>query len=177
MLISPNTEKLPDPVAPLGLACLASALKAKGIEVQCLDLCFVEDWEETTAQAILDFSPSAIGLSLRNVDNVSYPNTISYLPFYKRVMEHLRRLSPASIYLGADGGIVGEGEEAFAKLLEKGDPSSGALEGFLIRGTEDFPGPASIADLDSLPPPDWSSLDLKNYFRRGGMGNLQSKRG
>jgi hypothetical protein len=31
--------------------------------------------------------------------------------------------------------------------------------------------------LDSLPSPDWGCLDLKNYFARGGMGNLQTKRG
>ena len=193
LLISPNIEKLPDPVAPLGLAYLASALKSKGYEVQCLDLCFIENWEEATAKAIQNFSPAAIGFSLRNVDNVSYPNTISYLPFYKRVMERLRELSPASIflggsgftlmpaplleYLGADGGIVGEGEEAFPRILKKIGRSSGSMEGFLAREATDFPGPASIRDLDSLPPPDWSSLDLKKYFSQGGMGNLQSKRG
>ena len=193
LLVSPNTEKLPDPVAPLGLAYLSSSLKAKGYEVQCLDLCFVEDWEAAAEKTVLDFSPAAIGLSLRNVDNVSYPNTISYLPFYKRVMERLRELSPAAIflggsgftlipkgileYLGADGGILGEGEEAFPKILTSIGRSSGPIEGFLAREGKDFSGPASIRDLDSLPPPDWSSLDLKNYFRQGGMGNLQSKRG
>jgi radical SAM superfamily enzyme YgiQ (UPF0313 family) len=191
LLLSPNTEKLPDPVAPLGLAYLASALQAKGYEVQCLDLCFVENWEEATAKAILAFSPAVMGLSLRNVDNVSYPNTISYLPFYKRVMERLRELSPARIflggsgftlipaallqYLGADGGIVGEGEEAFPRMLEGLDRPSGTVEDFPAR--KEFIGPATIRDLDSLPPPDWSRWDLKNYFRQGGMGNLQSKRG
>ncbi len=194
LLISPNTERLPDPVAPLGLAYLASALKVRGYEVQCLDLCFVKNWEETTAQTMVDFSPGAIGLSLRNIDNVSYPNTISYLPFYKRLMEHLRDLSSAPIflggsgftliptallqYLGADGGIVGEGEEAFPKILKRMSRPSGPVDGgFLARQRKDFPGPENIRDLDALPPPDWSGLDLKNYFRQGGMGNLQSKRG
>jgi radical SAM superfamily enzyme YgiQ (UPF0313 family) len=194
LLISANVEKLPDPVAPLGLAYLSSALKFQGYEVQCLDLCFVENWEETIGKSIRDFSPEAIGLSLRNVDNVSYPDTVSYLPFYEKVMERCRELSSASIflggsgftlipaailkYLGADGGIVGEGEEAFPKLLKMiGRDSSCTIEGFLARDAEDFSRPASIRDLDSLPPPDWEGLDLKKYFSQGGMGNLQSKRG
>ncbi len=194
LLISPNMENLPDPVAPLGLAYLSSALKFQGYEVQCLDLCFVENWEEAIAKSIRAFFPEAIGLSLRNVDNVSYPNTISYLPFYKKVVERCRELSSASIflggsgftllpaailrYLGADGGIVGEGEETFPELLKGIDKiSSCTIEGFLARDAEDFSKPASIRDLDSLPPPDWSSLDLRKYFQEGGMGNLQSKRG
>lgn len=193
LLISPNTEKLPDPVAPLGLAYLASALQAKGYEVRCLDLCFAENWEEATAKAVSDFSPAVMGLSLRNVDNVSYPNTISYLPFFKNVMERLRELSPASIflggsgftllpeallqYLGADGGIMGEGEEAFPRMLEGLDRSSETREGFPARKRRGFFGAETIRDLDSLPSPDWSLWDLKDYFRQGGMGNLQTKRG
>src|SRR4030043_668666 len=96
LLISPNMEKLPDPVAPLGVAHLSSALKFHGHEVKCLDLCFEENSEEALAQSILDFSPEAIGLSLRNIDNVAYPDTVSYLPFYKKMIERCRELSSAS---------------------------------------------------------------------------------
>ncbi|MDI6756120.1 MAG: radical SAM protein [Thermodesulfobacteriota bacterium] len=194
LLISPNMEKLPDPVAPLGLAYLASALKFKGYEVKCLDLCFAENWEETIAKSILRFFPEAIGLSLRNVDNVSYPDTVSYLPFYKEVVRRCRKFSSSPLffggagftlmpeaiikYLDADGGIIGEGEEAFPKvLMGLTNDFSAAIEGFLSRNLETPARPACIQDLDSLPLPDWDSLDLKKYFSRGGMGNLQSKRG
>jgi radical SAM superfamily enzyme YgiQ (UPF0313 family) len=194
LLISANVEKLPDPVAPLGLAYLSSALKFQGYEVQCLDLCFVENWEETIGKSIRDFSPEAIGLSLRNVDNVSYPDTVSYLPFYEKVVRCCREFSASPIilggsgftlmpdaileYLDADGGIIGEGEEALAKVLMVfTNGFSSATDGFLSRRVKSPAQPAWIRELDSLPPPDWEGLDLKKYFSQGGMGNLQSKRG
>jgi len=194
LLISANIEKLPDPVAPLGLAYLSSALKYQGHGVHCLDLCFEENTEEALHKSLLNFAPEVIGLSLRNVDNVSYPHTVSYLPFYKGLVGRCRQLSEASIFLGgsgftlmpeailqyldADGGIVGEGEEAFPKALVAiaGD-SSLAIEGMIRQNSGISSHPAWIQELDSLPPPDWNGLDLKQYFRRGGMGNLQTKRG
>jgi radical SAM superfamily enzyme YgiQ (UPF0313 family) len=194
LLISANVEKLPDPVAPLGLAYLSSALKYRGHGVHCLDLCFEENPEEALDKSLLNFAPEVIGLSLRNVDNVSYPHTVSYLPFYKRLVERCRQLSPAPIFLGgsgftlmpeailryldADGGIVGEGEEAFPKaLVAIADDSSLPIEGLIYRNSGISSRPAWVQDLDSLPPPDWNGLDLQQYFRRGGMGNLQTRRG
>jgi radical SAM superfamily enzyme YgiQ (UPF0313 family) len=194
LLISPNIEMLPDPVAPLGLAFLSSALKFNGHEVRCLDLCFEENLEEALGSALSGFSPEVIGLSLRNIDNVAYPESVSYLPFYRKVIERCRQGSPAPVVLGgsgftlmpkrildfleADGGIAGEGEEAFPQVLTEGaDFSSSRVKGFLPRGEKVLSGPSCIQDLDSLPSPDWACLDLKNYFQRGGMGNLQTKRG
>src|SRR3972149_11794132 len=126
LLISANVEKLPDPVAPLGLAGLSSALKGRGHDVLCLDLCFEENIESALEKSLSNFAPEGIGLSLRNVDNVSYPHTVSYLPFYRELVEHCRQLSQAPIflggsgftlmpeallrYLGADGGAIGGGE-------------------------------------------------------------------
>ena len=54
LLVSLNIEKLPDPVAPLGLAFLSSALKSAGHEVRCLDLCFKED-AETAVEAAMTY--------------------------------------------------------------------------------------------------------------------------
>jgi len=194
LLISANVEKLPDPVAPIGLAYLSSALTSRGHEVQCLDLCFTNNLEESLGRSFLSFVPEVIGLSLRNLDNVSYPHTVSYLPFYKRVVECCRQFSraplflggsgftlmPAALlqYLGADGGIVGEGEETFPKVLMAApDDFPSTIEGFLSRNSENSSKPAWVQNLDSLPPPDWNGLDLKKYYGRGGMGNLQTKRG
>ncbi|MGE5252325.1 MAG: B12-binding domain-containing radical SAM protein [Planctomycetaceae bacterium] len=194
LLISPNIEMLPDPVAPLGLAFLSSALKSAGHEVWCLDLCFQENIDQALEKTICGFSPEAIGLSLRNIDNVAYPESVSYLPFFKKVIERCRLLSPSPVllggsgftlmpgvildFLGADGGIAGEGEEALPKVVGQGrDFRSCRVQGFLPRGAKDFSGPACVSDLDSLSSPDWSCFDPKEYFARGGMGNLQTKRG
>ena len=194
LLISPNIEMLPDPVAPLGLAFLSSALKSSGHEVRCLDLCFEENAEQALETSISRFAPQAIGLSLRNIDNVAYPESVSYLPFFKKVIERCRQFCSSPIFLGgsgftlmpemilnfleADGGIAGEGEEAFPKVLRgMRDSSSPWVEGFISKGVKDFSGPACIQNLDSLPSPDWTCMDLKTYFAKGGMGNLQTKRG
>jgi radical SAM superfamily enzyme YgiQ (UPF0313 family) len=194
LLISANVEKLPDPVAPLGLAYLSAALKYEGQDVQCLDLCFEEDIDGALEKALLNFRPQVIGLSLRNVDNVSYPHTVSYLPFYKGLIEHCRQLSPSPIllggsgftliphpllkYLDADGGIVGEGEKAFPQaLMAIASDAPVNIEGLILRGAGISSRPACIQDLDLLPLPDWNGLDLEKYFSQGGMGNLQTKRG
>jgi len=194
LLISPNVEMLPDPVAPIGLAFLSSALKSAGHEVQCLDLCFEKNTEDALEKSILDFSPQAIGLSLRNIDNVAYPEYVSYLPFYKEVVDLCRQFSESPIFVGGsgftllskavlnflevDGGIAGEGEEAFPKVLAAmADGSPLEVEGFIDRDREDYFGLARVPNLAPLPSPDWEGLGLEKYFSQGGMGNLQTKRG
>ncbi len=200
LLISPNMEKLPDPVAPLGLAYLSAILRSQGHEVQVLDLCFAADLEKALQGAIGNFTPEVMGLSLRNIDNVAFPETVSYLPFYKEVVELCRKLSPAPVFLGGSaftimprpilrylktaGGIAGEGENALAHLLQVlttgGDGSSAMMDqvdGFVSPSSEKPVRAACLRDLDTLPLPDWDRLDLAEYFRRGGMGNLQTKRG
>jgi len=135
LLISPNTEFLPDPIFPLGLAYIAAALTRQGVDHRILDLCFVTDMEAEISAEISSYQPDLIGLSLRNLDNVSYPKYTSYLPFYREVMGIIRRhtdrciilggsafsLMPDDIftYLDADFGIVGEGELAIIELIKR----------------------------------------------------------
>jgi len=97
---------------------------------------------------IATFHPDCIGISLRNVDNASYPATRFYLPSYSALVKSIRKISKVPVILGgsafslfpdeiaayleADGGIRGEGENAaeifqeFKKGLEKelGDQDS-----------------------------------------------------
>ena len=191
LLISPNVESLPDPVFPLGLAYITAALKENGMHCQVLDLCFVHDYEAAIESALTSFQPDIIGLSLRNIDNVSYPNYISYLPFYRQVVQAIRRQSHAPIvlggsgfslmpdaileYLGADFGIVGEAESSFVSLINhlegKKDLHQPVRSGII----DDHPG--IIENLDDLPIPDRSGFDNEAYLKWGGMGNIQTKRG
>ncbi|MEJ2040879.1 MAG: lipid biosynthesis B12-binding/radical SAM protein [Desulfosarcinaceae bacterium] len=191
LLISPNPERLPDPVFPIGAAYIAAALKAAGIGCRCLDLCFEENVAGALGQAVREQAPDLIALSLRNVDNVSWPHAVSYLPFYKEVVTLLRSLSQAPIVLGgsgytllpqellnylkADFGIAGEGEAALVGLAEHlggQAPLEQLADGRILR-PGDFPAP----DLDRLPRPDRGAFDSALYLRRGGMGSLQTKRG
>ncbi len=189
LLVSPNIEALPDPVFPLGAAYISAALKHEGVDCRILDLCFVADIEAAIRDDLKAFQPDLIGLSLRNLDNVSYPNYVSYLPFYLRVVETIRQCSCAPVilggsalsllpeeilnYLGADMGITGEGELSFLGLIQKFQEVNDTASGVMPR----IIGPTVIEDLDLLPVPDRSAFDNTGYLRWGGMGNIQTKRG
>ena len=105
LLVSPNIEFLPDPVFPIGLAYIAAALKANHIPHQVLDLCFETDYERAISKAVSTFQPDVIGMSLRNVDNVSYPNSVSYLNFYRRVVQIIRKYSQGVIVIDRKGEV------------------------------------------------------------------------
>ena len=190
LLISPNVEHLPDPVFPLGAAYIAAALEQAGLDCHCLDLCFSDDPLTLTAETLEWLQPELVGLSLRNVDNVSYPCSVSYLPFYQALMKTIRLHSRAPVVLGgsgftllpdellrflsADYGIAGEGEVALLRLIRH-------LNGEVLLEKDDLPiirpGRGPVAVLDPLPFPARGKFDGARYLRSGGMGNLQTKRG
>ncbi len=188
LLINPNIESLPDPVFPIGPAFLAGSLRENGFDCRVLDLCFAEDYRGAVETAVAEAQPEVVGLSLRNLDNVSYPNYTSYLPFYRQVVATVRGRSRAAVvlggsgftlmpdlileYLGADFGIVGEGEISFVRLLKQIEGDRGSMKRGLIDSR-----PAPAGDLDRLAPPDRSGFDNSAYLRWGGMGNIQTKRG
>jgi len=191
LLVSPNVESLPDPVFPIGLAYIAAVLKKNRIRYQVLDLCFVHDYETAIESAVRTFTPDIIGLSFRNVDNVSYPEYVSYLDFYRQVVQTLKKYSQGLIviggsgfalipegilnYVNADYGILGEGELSFIKFInelkQNARPPTN-LKSKIIN----YP-PGIIENLDDLPMPDRSEFDNGAYLKWGGMGNLQTKRG
>ncbi|HEU20519.1 MAG TPA: radical SAM protein [Deltaproteobacteria bacterium] len=191
LLVSPNVESLPDPVFPLGLAQLSAILKRDGINHEILDLCFSDDYDSSIESALHSVDPDVVGLSLRNIDNVSYPHYITYLPFYRKVIETIRKhgdplivlggsafaLLPDELisYLDADVGIIGEGEAAFLEFLRQCERSS-ALHKY--KGSRIIDGRhGKFVDLDALPLPDRTGFDNEGYLRWGGMGNIQTKRG
>jgi len=196
LLISANQERSPDPVAPLGICYVATATADAGHDVTVLDLCFAANPEAAVEESVRDVRPHAIGISLRNVDNCAYPDTVSYLPLYRRVVETCRRASPAPVILGGSAfttmpayylqqlgapyGIVGEGEVAFVRLLDR---LAARERGVDVGGVADATG-----DRVTIRPPEWLPsvdavcadrrwIDNRLYFERGGMGNLQTKRG
>jgi radical SAM superfamily enzyme YgiQ (UPF0313 family) len=78
-------------------------------------------------------------------------------------------------YLGADMGIIGEGETAFIRLidrLEKEGRFYQALDNRVLDARREI-----INDLDCSSVPDRSGFDNAAYLSRGGMGNVQTKRG
>ena len=100
LLISVNRERMPYPVAPLGLAYIAGALKQAGHNVRAVDLCFSTAIEHDLTQIVEDSPPDAIGISLRNLDNLTYPSSLSYLPELEETVAIVRRRTPAPLVIG-----------------------------------------------------------------------------
>jgi radical SAM superfamily enzyme YgiQ (UPF0313 family) len=192
LLISANRERMPYPVAPLGLAYIAQALTQAGHDVQVTDLCFSADIAVDLKQALVAFTPDLVGISLRNLDNLTYPTSVSYLPDLDETVAIVRQHTAATICLGgsgfslapralmqrvqADFGVVGEGEEAMKQLvacLAKNAEPAG-IPGVLRQGIKEFILPCA---LEKFSFPDRSFLDNQRYLEEGGMANLQTKRG
>jgi radical SAM superfamily enzyme YgiQ (UPF0313 family) len=192
LLISVNRERMPYPVAPLGLAYIAKALKQAGHEVRAIDLCFSTDIENDVARIMEDSHPDAIGISLRNLDNLTYPSSLSYVPELEETVAIVRRYTPAPVIIGGSGfslaplplmqrvdldfGVVGEGEGSMVELVQRLEQgaSAGGIPGVLIKGGKEFIPPMPLASFHA---PDRSILDNQRYLKEGGMANLQTKRG
>jgi len=196
LLLSVNQEKIPYPVAPLGLLYIAHALRHNGFRVSILDLCFSKNISRDIKVSIKFFKPNFIGVSVRNIDNLSFPRSVSYLPAIKNVVNQVRLNTKVPIILGGSAfslfpedllrltkclmGVVGEGEEAFVKLI--GLISSNS------NGFDTIPNLAWIKegkfhqnDMKCSKVKDYvierELINNKLYSEFGGMGNVQTKRG
>ncbi|KPK02382.1 MAG: hypothetical protein AMK71_02430 [Nitrospira bacterium SG8_35_4] len=194
LFISVNNEHEPYPVAPLGAAYVASILKNGGHEVSLLDLCFVLDDLEAIKTALHQFRPDLIGISLRNIDNLTFHRSIFYLPRIRTVVDALKKNSSARIIIGGSGysifpeeilryldldtGIAGEGENALSSLVDAISSNS---------TFDDIPNVCTLKNgefrMNAVQQnhagclPDRSLLDNTQYLDLGGMANIQSKRG
>jgi radical SAM superfamily enzyme YgiQ (UPF0313 family) len=201
LLVSANRERIPDPIFPLGLAYVAAAARQAGHEVAVADLCFGRAPLQILTDQVRRFRPDLVGLSLRNVDNAAYPRTVDYLDQHRAVVNVLHDVTTAPVVLGGSGfsimpnaymqaldgdwGIAGEAEVAFAALLaalqdnRKPDGIAG------LYGRDGPVGCCAGTAADHLHYHGWHDglrpardlLDYPRYIRRGGMGNIQTKRG
>ncbi|MBI4517704.1 MAG: cobalamin B12-binding domain-containing protein [Deltaproteobacteria bacterium] len=198
LLISANTEQLPDPVFPIGAAYMAAVAAAQGHAVDTLDLCFLDALRPALDEKISAFNPQVIGISLRNLDSSAFPQNTSYIDDYKRLVDAIRELTSAPIvlggagftimpatimdYLGADAGVIGEGESAFPWVLDRlasGAPFASTAEFNCqpVNGGVCVNAVARIKHLDITGVPMRQRFDLDRYYERGGALNIQTKRG
>ena len=133
LMISANRERDPSPVFPLGLAYLAGPLEQAGHATRLLDLCFEEDAPAAVRRALDEAAPDVVLVSIRNLDNVTWPSCRSYVDGVREVVALCREravvvlggsgfsLEPVSLLAAtrAHCGVVGEGEEVLPHLLER----------------------------------------------------------
>ena len=197
LLVSSNQEKIPYPVAPIGLLYIAHSLRKAGFRVSILDLCFSKDVRKDIKKTIKRVAPDFVGVSLRNIDNLTFPQSVSYLPAMKKVISTIKLCTHAPIILGGSAfslfpkeilsflncewGIVGEGENALTQLLShfsRGEKDYKTIDNLIwnhddrihINRTKCLDHP-----IDSVL--DYSLVDNKAYVRFAGMANVQTKRG
>ncbi len=192
LVVATNRERMPDPIPPIGAAYVAAAARAAGHAVALFDACFAADWAHDLEAALAAHAPDVIACSLRNVDNVAYPHVTSYVDQYKAIVERCRARAPGAFLvlggsafslfpeelmaaLGADLGIVGEGEAAFVRLLAELDWDEAAAR----RAARAAPivVPDRAADFAAGLRPAFDLLDARRYLAEGGALNVQTKRG
>jgi radical SAM superfamily enzyme YgiQ (UPF0313 family) len=190
LMISANQEKSPYPVFPLGLAFLAPPLEAAGHSLKVIDLCFADDHAALITDTLSAFTPDAVIISIRNIDNVTFPGFRSYLDGIKGVVELCRGKAPVILggsgyslmplelleFLSGDYGIAGEGEEILPLVLDRiarGESPAG-LPGVVAGGAAEFAPPKPV---ETLRRPERALFPVERYNREGGMANLQTKRG
>ena len=194
-LVSVNRESAPYAVAPLGISYIAGAARAEGHEVELLDLCFSTDVEGDIDRAVRRFAPDVIGISIRNVDNLTYPASVSYLADIRQAVTALRRASRSPMVAGGAGfsifpdqilalfdlefGVIGEGEETFcllARHLAQGSEVP-ELPNLIRRGADARGVSKRLASFAGSVLPARDLVDNARYLELGGMANLQTKRG
>ena len=195
LLVSVNRASAPYAVAPLGIAYIAGAARANGHDVALLDLCFSQDVAADIARAVHRSAPELIGVSIRNVDNLTFPASVSYLDEIRIAVASLRTQSTAPMVLGGSGfsifpeqmlsllgvefGIIGEGEETFCLLARHlaGGGEVPDLPNLVRQGGDACRITRSAAPFAGNGEPARDLLDNPRYLAVGGMGNLQTKRG
>ncbi|MEW5801746.1 MAG: radical SAM protein [bacterium] len=93
LLCNSSRELFVTPAPPLALAILGAVLNQRGHEVRCLDLTLWMQYEEEVKRVLRDFQPDVIGISIRNLDAISYPSAISFVPAVLSVVRNIALLS------------------------------------------------------------------------------------
>jgi radical SAM superfamily enzyme YgiQ (UPF0313 family) len=171
------------PTLPLGLALVAAATRRAGHETRFLDLLGAPEPLAAVGQAIGEFQPAVVALSIRNVDDQSMLGTKFLLEPVRDVMAACRAACLAKLvvggagysifpeaalaYVDADYGVCGEGEVVFPVLLERLQQGRDVadLPGVHVRSGQPTTTRVFVEDLDLLPLPEadlWASVDPKD---------------
>lgn len=173
---------MPDPVYPLGPAIVGTALRAAGHDVRWFDALRWKEPARALAAAVAEAAPEAVLLSIRNIDNAAFPSPSLHYEDHVDLAATIRKAARAPFLLGgsgfslapeaflsvlgADAGIVGEGEVAAVDALAA--LSRGEALPRILRA------PRLAAPFVA---PDRELFDAAWYYGNGGLANVQTKRG
>ncbi len=151
--------KLPFPVLPLGLACIASMAKDHGAAVEAIS---GEDYEAQVMEYLAKFKPDLVGFQtfVNNIDlcfelareiKTKYPETLVILGGVEATNNPENAFNSPYV----DCVISGEGEAVFRLLLEALDKDYRTVPGIIWRDEsgeiKTNPGATIVENLDDLP--------------------------
>ncbi|MCK5098227.1 MAG: lipid biosynthesis B12-binding/radical SAM protein [Desulfobacteraceae bacterium] len=184
-LVDANIATSPYPVYPLGMSMVANALIKAGNKVFQFDFLQNNSSYEKLLFSIKEEAPEIIGISMRNIDNVNSINEEKYTDVVKSIVTQIKSVSNAVIVLGgtafsilpeklleeigADFGIVGEGENLMVELTSQIKAGKAPLNKILkaksdLRGTQ-------------IQRAYYDKEILNYYLTNGSIANVQTKRG
>jgi tryptophan 2-C-methyltransferase len=196
MLTLINSNRMRPLIAPIGLDYVATAARREGIVVEVLDLGLASDADSALVAYFARAEPALVGVSFRNVDDCFWPSATSFVAELSRIVARVRDQSTAPIVLGgvgfsvfaqrlvahtgADYGLRGDGEQAIASLYRAVEANSAGLED--VPGLVWRNGGQLVANRPAWPvelhvPSSRDAIDNSEYFRRGGQGGVETKRG
>ncbi len=191
-----NTNRLRPAVAPIGLDYAADLLWERGLLPRLLDLCFEGNPDRALRETLSGEAYLLVGLTLRNTDDCYLASGDDFLPEFARLAELVRHHSKAPLAVGgsgysvfpeavlhtvgADFGIIGDGEVALAQLATVlcGEGELADVPGLVwhdngrLRRNPPWLGPTS-----DLPSRKRALVDNERYFREGGQAGIETKRG
>ncbi len=190
LLINPFYPISETPSPPLGLAFLAAALEAAGMEVKILDLVVYPYSRQLLESLLKDFKPRMVGIT---AVTMTFDNAI-------RVIKHVRRLDPQILtvmggphvtfcapqtlkdYPELDVIVLGEGEKTIVELAQAADHRHRwrAVNGIAFRHGTEICNTAVrelVQDLDTLPAPARHLLALGRYRALGMPISMTTSRG
>jgi tryptophan 2-C-methyltransferase len=189
-----NSNRMSPPIAPLGLDYVATAARAAGVPTSVIDLGLTND-DQALDRHFRTHDSVLVGISFRNIDDCFWPSCTSFVQSLRALVRKVRVVSEAPIVLGgvglslfashlaalsgADFAIRGDGEQATIDLyrhLRRGDDWR-ALLGLCWKSeqgwVENHPAWPRVLSM----PRSRDSIDNLEYFRRGGQGGIETKRG
>ncbi|WP_404813036.1 B12-binding domain-containing radical SAM protein [Citrifermentans bemidjiense] len=192
LMISTNSETVPQPTVPIGAAWVAEALRLSGFEVQFLDLCFQKKPLAAVEDSLRAFRPDGIGLSIRNLDNCDFLSPQSYLPAVKEMVDFIKTVSRARTlvggagvslmplqvleYLGLDHAVVGEGEHAAPAFFRAASVADACRVPGVVSTHGSMPKPPQLSN-EFVPPRPHSWVDTRRYLGMEPVLPVQGKRG
>ena len=183
------------PAPPIGLSYIAKATRAAGHAVEMLDLLFSRNPDGDLRPVLRTFRPDVVGISVRNIDNLTQQRSEWHLDELSRRLSEIRRECHAKIVLGgpainilgasalsgldADFAMTGESEVGFPMLLSALETHGryDHIAGLCYRDGDTIVATPSMRlnGFGSSGMEEW--IDWRAYERRGGTWAIQSMRG